>query len=120
MFAESVSDKRSVVLAAEHWIHLRTTNDGIDLRHRTVENQSHQKAQLPGGRTGHGDNLIVAAHHAGAPSTHRTWSSPSSEPAAIHKGKLLERPVDITPHPPTTEPETVGSEVTWNAPIHRY
>jgi len=26
MFAESVSDKRSVVLAAEHWIHLRTTN----------------------------------------------------------------------------------------------
>jgi hypothetical protein len=31
--------------------------------------------------------------------------------AVFHKGKLLERPIDITPEPPTAEPETVGSEV---------
>jgi putative transposase len=31
--------------------------------------------------------------------------------AVIHKGKLRERPIDITPEPSTAEPETVGSEV---------
>jgi putative transposase len=31
--------------------------------------------------------------------------------AVFHKGKLLERPINITPEPPTAEPETVGSEV---------
>jgi hypothetical protein len=31
--------------------------------------------------------------------------------AVFHKGKLLERPIDITPEPSTAEPETVGSEV---------
>jgi hypothetical protein len=31
--------------------------------------------------------------------------------AVFHKGKLLERPIDITPAPSMAEPETVGSEV---------
>lgn len=31
--------------------------------------------------------------------------------AVFHKGKLLERPIDITPEPSTAEPETAGSEV---------
>jgi putative transposase len=31
--------------------------------------------------------------------------------AVFHKGKLLERPLDITTEPSTAEPETVGSEV---------
>jgi putative transposase len=31
--------------------------------------------------------------------------------AVFHKGKLLERPIDITPETSTAEPETVGSEV---------
>jgi putative transposase len=31
--------------------------------------------------------------------------------AIFHKGKLLERPTDITPDPLTADPETVGSEV---------
>jgi hypothetical protein len=30
--------------------------------------------------------------------------------ATFHKGKLLERPVDITPEAPNAEPETAGSE----------
>ncbi len=29
----------------------------------------------------------------------------------FHKGKLLERPIDITPEVSTAEPQTVGSEV---------
>ena len=31
--------------------------------------------------------------------------------AVFHKGKLLERPTDITPEASTTEPETAESEV---------
>jgi len=31
--------------------------------------------------------------------------------AVFHKGKLLERPVDIRPHTSSTDPETSGSEV---------
>ena len=31
--------------------------------------------------------------------------------AVFHKGKLLERPIDLVPEPSTAEPETVGSEV---------
>jgi putative transposase len=31
--------------------------------------------------------------------------------AVFHKGKLLERPTDITPEPSTAEPQTAGSEV---------
>jgi hypothetical protein len=31
--------------------------------------------------------------------------------AVFHKGKLLERPVDITPDASTAEPQTTGSEV---------
>lgn len=31
--------------------------------------------------------------------------------AVFHKGKLLERPTDITPQPSTAGPETVGWEV---------
>jgi len=32
--------------------------------------------------------------------------------AIFHKGKLLERPIDITPaEPSTVEPQTAGSEV---------
>jgi len=31
--------------------------------------------------------------------------------AVFHKGKLLERPIDITPEPSAAEPQTAGSEV---------
>src|ERR1700757_5062211 len=55
MFAESVSDKRSVVLAAEHWIHLRTTNpiviwrsfDTAQLRTKVTKRPS-SRAAAPG------------------------------------------------------------------------
>jgi len=36
--------------------------------------------------------------------------------AVFHKGKLLERPTDITPPEPT---ESTGTEVAYNSPIHR-
>ncbi|MDM3909561.1 IS256 family transposase, partial [Mycobacterium avium subsp. hominissuis] len=31
--------------------------------------------------------------------------------AVFHKGKPLERPIDITPEPSAAEPQTVGSQV---------
>src|SRR6201998_4235069 len=40
--------------------------------------------------------------------------------AVFHKGKLLERPADITPpNPPTAGDHAAGTEVAKNAPIHR-
>ena len=41
--------------------------------------------------------------------------------AIFHKGKLLERPTDITPAANPPEPvEPKGTEVAWNTPVHRY
>jgi putative transposase len=43
---------------AEHWVHLKTSNDRIHLRDRAAANQSDQGARQPRGRTGDG----VQAH----------------------------------------------------------
>jgi len=41
--------------------------------------------------------------------------------AVFHKGKLLERPTEITPPtPPSDGDQQAGTEVAWNTPIHRY
>jgi transposase-like protein len=42
-----ITDDRDELVAffdypAEHWIHLRTTNDRIDLRHRPASHKGHQ------------------------------------------------------------------------------
>ena len=39
---------------AEHWVHLRTTNDGIYFRDRPASHLDHPRARVEGGRAGHG------------------------------------------------------------------
>jgi transposase-like protein len=47
-----ITDDRDELVAffdypAEHWIHLRTTNDRIDLRHRPASHKGHQGPRQP-------------------------------------------------------------------------
>jgi transposase-like protein len=56
---KKITEDQDVLLAfydypAEHWIHLRTTNDRVDLRHRPPPHQGHQGRRLPRRRVGHG------------------------------------------------------------------
>ena len=39
---------------AEHWVHLRTTNDRVDLRRGPAPHQGHQRPRVEGRRPGHG------------------------------------------------------------------
>ena len=99
---------------AEHWIHLRTTNPiESHVRHRAAADQGHPGAGIPGGRYCHG--LQAHRRRTGplAAVNAPTWS-PSSAPARVfHKGKLLERPTNITPEANRPEPAAmaVGTEV---------
>ena len=97
---------------AEHWIHLRTTNP-IESTFATVRLRT-KVTKGPGSRA-----AGIAMAYKLIDAAQARWRAVNAPHlvalvragATFHKGKLLERPVDIRPHPATEEPETVGSDV---------
>lgn len=97
---------------AEHWVHLRTTNP-IESTFATVRLRT-KATKGPGSRAAGiamSYKLIDAAQ-----ARWRVVNAPHlvalvRAGAVFHKGKLLERPTDITPQPSTGEPEAAGSAV---------
>jgi len=81
---------------AEHWIHLRTTNP-IESTFATVRLRT-KVTKGPGSRV------------AGLAMAYKLIDARAG--AAFHKGKLLERPADITPQtPPSDDDQHAGTEV---------
>ena len=97
---------------AGHWIHVRTTNP-IKSTFATVRLRT-MVTKGPGSRAAGiamAYKLIDAAH-----ARRRAVNAPHPVAlvragAVFHKGKLLERPVDITPGTSNAELSTTGSEV---------
>jgi putative transposase len=97
---------------AEHWIHLRTTNP-IESTFATVRLRT-MVTKVPGSRAA---GLAMAYKLIDAAQARwRAVNAPHlvalvRAGAVFHKGKLLERPIDITPQPSAAAPENAGSEV---------
>ncbi|MGO9349420.1 MAG: IS256 family transposase [Mycobacterium sp.] len=97
---------------AEHWIHLRTTNP-IESTFATVRLRQ-RVTKGPGSRT-----AGIAMAYKLIDAAQARWRAVNAPHlvalvragAVFHKGKLLERPIDITPEQSTTEAESAGSEV---------
>jgi putative transposase len=97
---------------AEHWIHLRTTNP-IESTFATVRLRQ-RVTKGPGSRV-----AGIAMAYKLIDAAQARWRAVNAPHlvalvragAVFHKGKLLERPIDITPEQSTTEAESAGSEV---------
>ena len=97
---------------AEHWIHLRTTNP-IESTFATVRLRQ-RVTKGPGSRA-----AGIAMAYKLIESAQARWRKVNAPElvalvragAVFHKGKLLERPTDITPDPMPPDDETAGSEV---------
>jgi putative transposase len=97
---------------AEHWVHLRTTNP-IESTFATVRLRT-KVTKGPGSRA-----AGIAMAYKLIDAAQARWRAVNAPHlvalvragAVFHKGKLLERPVDITPDASTAEPQTTGSEV---------
>jgi len=97
---------------AEHWVHLRTTNP-IESTFATVRLRT-KVTKGPGSRA-----AGIAMAYKLIDAAQLRWRAVNAPHlvalvragAVFHKGKLLERPADITPEPSNAEPETAGSEV---------
>jgi transposase-like protein len=97
---------------ADHWVHLRTTNP-IESTFATVRLRQ-RVTKGPGSRA-----AGIAMAYKLIDAAQARWRKVNAPElvalvragATFHKGKLLERPTDITPEPSTAEPETAGSEV---------
>jgi putative transposase len=97
---------------AEHWVHLRTTNP-IESTFATVRLRQ-RVTKGPGSRT-----AGIAMAYKLIDAAQVRWRKVNAPElvalvragAVFHKGKLLERPTDITPEPLKTDPKTAGTEV---------
>src|SRR5262249_16870166 len=97
---------------AQHWIHLRTTNP-IESTFATVRLRT-KVTKGPGSRA-----AGIAMAYKLIDAAQARWRAVNAPHlvalvragAVFHKGKLLERPTDITPDPMPPDDETAGSEV---------